>query len=199
MPTFNGTDFLYFLAFVVPGFISMQIYTQIRPRQRTTLKDNLLEAVTFGAINFALLFFGILWVFDPTNFAQHPLGVWFAVIGIFLICPLVWPWLLVGTQNILARCNLFLATSPTAWDHYFRTRSPCWVSVHISETRRIGGRFGKKSYASAYPDPGHLYIEELWELDGRGAFVRKVEQSRGIILRPGDYQIVEFFDDSNLE
>jgi len=50
MPAFSSTDMLYFMAFVVPGFISMQIYSQIRPRQKTTLKDSLLEAVTFGAI-----------------------------------------------------------------------------------------------------------------------------------------------------
>jgi len=195
MPTFTNADVLYFLAFVVPGFISMQIYVQIRPRQKTTLKDSLLEAITFGAINFALLFFAILWVVDLRNFVAHPFYVWLLAIAIFLVCPALWPWLLIGAQNILAKLNLFLATSPTAWDHFFRDRRPCWVLVHISETRRVGGRFGRNSYASAYPDSGHLYIEELWELNERGGFVKKEPQSRGIVLRPGDYQMVEFFED----
>jgi hypothetical protein len=195
MPSFNSADILYFLAFVVPGFISMQIYAQIRPRQRTTLKDSLLEAVTFGAINLILLFFAVMWIADPANFQKQPVHVWLAAIAVFLLCPLIWPWLLIRAQNILVRMGLFLSSEPTAWDHYWRGRRPCWVLVHISETRRVGGWFGKHSYASAYPDPGHLYIEELWKLDENGGFVEKEPQSRGIILRPADYQMVEFFED----
>jgi Family of unknown function (DUF6338) len=195
MPTFTSTDVLYFLAFVVPGFISMQIYGQIRPRQRTTLKDNFLEAVSFGAINFLLLFFPIIWIMKPENFQQHPIYVWLATICIFLICPSAWPWAMIWVQNILARWHLFLSASPTAWDHFFGPRKPCWVLVHISETRRVGGWFGKHSFASSYPEPGHLYIEELWEIGEDGGFLQKQDQSRGILLRPSDYQMVEFFED----
>ena len=134
---------LYFMSFVVPGFISMQIYGQIHPRQRTSLKDSLLEALTFGAINFVLLFFAIRWIANPENFQAWPVGVWLAAIGIFLLCPLFWPWALVGIQNVLVKLNWFLSTSPTAWDHYFKDRRPCWVLVHLSETRRVGGWFGR--------------------------------------------------------
>ena len=197
MFTPTSAQVIYFLAFVVPGFISMQVYAQIRARQKTTLKDSILEAITFGAINFAILFFAIEWIVNPPNFTLHPIYVWIAAIVVFLILPLFWPWALVGVQNLLAKRNLFLATSPTAWDHYFLDRKPCWVLVHISETRRVGGRFGKNSYASAYPEPGHIYIEELWRLDENGGFLEKTPQSRGIVLRPTDYQMVEFFDDED--
>jgi len=61
----------------------------------------------------------------------------------------------------------------------------------------VGGWFGKNSYASAYPEPGHLYIEELWELDENCAFLHKEPQSLGILLRPGDYQMVEFFEEQS--
>jgi hypothetical protein len=195
MPKFLDSNVVAFLAFVVPGFLSMQIFSQIRPRQKVSLKDNLLEAISFSLINFVLLFWAIDWALDPNNISQHPSIVYAVAIVVFLVMPAFWPLLLVAFQNFMARHNLFLATSPTAWDHFFKEREPCWVIVHLSEARRIGGRFGSNSYASAYPDPGHIYIEELWTLDERGGFVERVEQSHGIVLRPGDYQMIEFFSD----
>ncbi len=99
MPTFTYSDVLYFLAFVVPGFISMQIYVQIRPRQKTTLKDSLLEAFTFGAMNFVLLFFQILWTVKPASYAAHPFGVWVSAILIFFVAPTIWPWLLIFART----------------------------------------------------------------------------------------------------
>ncbi len=173
----------------------MQIFSQIRPRQKVSLKDNLLEAISFSLINFILLFWAIDWALDARNIERHPYLVYALSIVVFLVMPTVWPLLLVAFQNMMAKYNLFLATSPTAWDHYFKEREPSWVIVHLSESRRIGGRFGARSYASAYPEPGHIYIEELWTLDDRGGFIEPVQQSRGIVLRPGDYQMVEFFSD----
>jgi hypothetical protein len=117
------------------------------------------------------------------------------VVVIFLIMPVAWAFVIVAAQNLLAQRGLFLAAAPTAWDHYFHDRRPCWIVVHLSDNRKLGGRFGRRSYASSYPDPGHLYIEQLWTLDENGGFVGPVAQSRGIVLRPGDYQMVEFFDD----
>jgi hypothetical protein len=195
MPEYSVSNVIYFMAFVVPGFISMQVYSQIRPQRRRDLKDSVLEAITFGAINFVLLFFVIRWVVDPTNFQQQPFVVWLVALGIFLVLPSLTPWLLVGVQTALEKSNLFLAPAPTAWDHYFNQRRSCWIIVHFSEVRRIGGRFSTRSFASSYPDPGHLYIEELWELDEKGGFVRKQPQSCGILLKPTDYQLVEFFED----
>lgn len=195
MPNFSSSNVIYFMAFVVPGFISMQIYGQIQPLQKKSLKDNLLEAISFGTINFVLLLFPILWLVAPGSFNEHPVGVWVATIATFLVCPLLWPWLLLAALRFLAKWNLILDLSPTAWDHYFRQSAPCWVLVHISETERIGGRFGRNSYASAYPDPGHIYIEQLWELNDQGKFVSQKLQSHGIVLRPGDYKMVEFFND----
>ncbi|HEX4080087.1 MAG TPA: DUF6338 family protein [Rhizomicrobium sp.] len=199
MPTFTSADVIYFVAFVVPGFISMQVYGLVLPREKTTLKDSILEAITYGAINFVVLFFPIRWAANVANFAQHPVGVWLAVIGIFLVFPCCSPLALIQVRKRLAKWGWALIEAPTAWDHFFQAQQACWVLVHISETRRVGGWFGENSYASSYPEPGHLYIEELWELDAKGGFVQKEPQSHGILLRPGDYQMVEFFDNKRPE
>jgi Family of unknown function (DUF6338) len=196
VPALTSSDLLYFLAFVLPGFLSMQIYSQVRPRQRTTLKDSLFEAVSFSLVNFVILFWGVFWVMDPKHYTDHPFVTYLLVIVIFLVMPVAWVFILVATQNKLAELGILLAASPTAWDHYFRERRPCWVLVHLSDNRKLGGRFGRRSYASSYPDAGHIYIEQLWKLDENGGFLEPVAQSRGIVLRPGDYQMIEFFQDS---
>ena len=64
--------------------------------------------------------------------------------------------------------------------------------VHLPDGRRIGGYFGSKSYATLFPQSGHIYIEELWSLNEEtGAFETAVPDSNGIVLRPGDYHFVE--------
>jgi Family of unknown function (DUF6338) len=199
MPTFTSADIIYFVAFVVPGFISMKVYGLFLAREKTTLKDSILEAVTYGAINFILLFFPIRWTATVSNYAQHPVWVWLAVIAIFLIAPCCSPVVVIQLRRLLQNTGWALLEAPTAWDHYFQKQQECWVLVHISETRRVGGWFGANSYASSYPDPGHLYIEELWQLDAKGGFVQKEPQSRGILFRPDDYQMVEFFGDDQPE
>jgi hypothetical protein len=41
--------------------------------------------------------------------------------------------------------------TPTAWDHLFRQRASCFVRVRIKDGTWVGGWYGDKSIASAYP------------------------------------------------
>jgi hypothetical protein len=66
--------------------------------------------------------------------------------------------------------------------------------VHFKDGRKLGGKFGRNSYASAYPNPGHLYIEQLWRLDEDGRFLQELPRSMGVVLRPEDYHIVELYE-----
>ena len=59
--------------------------------------------------------------------------------------------------------------------------------VKMKDGDIIGGRFTKNSYASAYPNPGHIYIEELWDVSKDKTFDAPIVGSSGVILRPDDY------------
>ncbi|WP_220032663.1 DUF6338 family protein [Curtobacterium sp. MCJR17_043] len=44
----------------------------------------------------------------------------------------------------------------------------------------IGGRFGRRSYFSTYPEPHDLFIEEQWKMSDDGEFTAPVENAAGL-------------------
>ena len=181
-------DWFLFAAFVLPGFLSIQVWTLIHPSEDRLLKDVLLDAVAFSVINAALL-----WI--PISIAPQVEALWLRwilILLIFVVAPLSWPKLLDVLLTKAANKGWILSRHRTAWDDFFARRRPCWIIVHLADGRRIGGYFGAKSYATLFPQSGHIYIEELWTLNEEtGAFETAVPDSNGIVLRPGDYHFVE--------
>jgi Family of unknown function (DUF6338) len=177
-----------FVLLILPGFISMRVYSLIRPGDQPTLKDSLFEAVAYGTMNIGLMSWAIYW-FQLTE------SIWIkAVLAamILAIAPVFWPFALDRALEFSARKGLLNYRYKTAWDDFFSRRRPCWLIVHLSDGRRIGGVFSDKSYATLYPTPGHLFIEELWQVDQEsGEFVGDGPVSQGIILKPEDYRFVE--------
>jgi hypothetical protein len=52
-------EFIVLLAFVVPGFLSIRVYGLLLPGDEPSLKDNVLEALAFGILNFVIMFWAI--------------------------------------------------------------------------------------------------------------------------------------------
>ena len=71
------------------------------------------------------------------------------------------------------------------------------MQIVMKDGGRIGGKFDVNSYATAYPDTGHLYLEELWTLDADGTFLEPYPGRPGIVLRPEDYDYVLIFGDDD--
>jgi hypothetical protein len=171
----NSGSVWLFVFIVLPGFLSMRVYGLLRPMERITLKDNILEAIAFSIVNAALMMWAIRLLIAPAFFDQYPVWSYILFVATFLIAPTLWPFLLVGLISFLENKNIILSQQPTSWDHFFRRRQGrqgCWIVVHLRDGRRLGGKFGRNSYASAYPTPGHLYIEQLWRLDEDGRFLQ---------------------------
>ena len=191
MDVLNGFDFghmLFFLVLVLPGFISMRVYSLIRPGEQPTLKDTIFEAIAYSSINFGLLFWLIIILIDTKNIFVQSLASAF----VFVIAPVIWPFLLDKILEWFAGKGWIQYRYKTAWDDFFSRRRACWLIVHLNDGRRLGGIFHNKSYATLYPTPGHLFIEELWEVDqDTGEFIGTGPVSQGIILKPEDYRFVE--------
>ena len=88
-----------------------------------------------------------------------------------------------------------MAGSPTAWDDFFTSHSDagCWIIAHLNDGATVGGRFSKISFASAFPREGHIYIQELWELDDDSKFIAELPGPQGVLLRPSDYKYLQVF------
>lgn len=194
MPELSPQYLLVFVAFVLPGAISMYFYSLMVPQEVRVLKDRILEAVCFSIANFLMVFPAIYYMITPGFLQENVLVVWLMVVVFLMIMPAIWPFVFVRLLRILESRNLITVQSKTAWDEFFsRARSGCWLIVELNDGSHIGGRFGDRSYASAFPDPGHLYIEELWEIDSNKIFRQVLPGKPGAILRPSDYHHVEVF------
>ncbi|MCH9051476.1 MAG: hypothetical protein IIA72_10385 [Proteobacteria bacterium] len=171
MPDFELKHIILFIAFVLPGAISMYVYGLKVPQGDQQLKDKVIEAISFSKINFVFLFWFIQFLFRPDFIQQNPFYSWILVISCFVVVPVLWPFLLVWVLRAATRWEWVLEQARTAWDDFFSKASKgCWIIVELNDGSRIGGRFGENSYASAYPDSGHIYLEELWEVNEDGTF-----------------------------
>lgn len=66
--------------------------------------------------------------------------------------------------------------------------------MHLKDGSRIGGKYGKYSYASSYPEEDQLYLEQVYYVDENGKFEQPVPRSQGMIIRGDEILAVEFFE-----
>ncbi len=186
---FGWPQLAIFIAFALPGFISLQIWRMISPAAERTLLDKLPEAIAFGVLN-AVVAGPLIVLIAPTN-----IGIWYSslVVGL-LVLPVCWPFLLYRVLEALFRSSVILNPAHNSWDAAFLKREPFFVIVHLKDGRRIGGYYGPRSYAGVYPASGHLYLESLWSLAPDGRFMSPIPGSRGLVLRPEDYQFIELLE-----
>lgn len=107
------------------------------------------------------------------------------------IFPILWPILFVRLLLLTKyKNNLF----PRPWDFVFREESSYWVIVHLKDGNKIGGIYGKDSFASGYPHEEQIYLEELWELDKNGGFVKPLDKSKGMIILKDEIFAIELLN-----
>lgn len=192
METVTLQQIAIFAAFILPGFISMRVYALLHPISQISLKDQLFEAIAYSIVNLALNSWALFVLLD----AQWVLGniFWATIVVVWslFLAPILWPIAAHRLIRWTSRRGWILSQFKTTWDDYFLRREPSWLILHLKDGRRVGGWFGERSAASLHPFSGHLYVEELWELNEDAKFLQKIPNSRGAIFRPEDYQFVEF-------
>ncbi|MGW1736567.1 DUF6338 family protein [Streptomyces sp. NPDC001999] len=126
------------------------------------------------------------------GFVERPRVVGFVAVVLFLLVPAVAAVTvsLVDRQRRKAR---FLRT-PSAWDHAFRDREPCFVRVRLKDGNWAGGWYGDRSYASSYPHPAELYLESARVMGADGSFGARVHETAGLRLRAEDFDVLEFVE-----
>lgn len=82
--------------------------------------------------------------------------------------------------------------TPTAWDFAADHMGRGFVRVYTSDNTWVGGRSEEQSYFSGYPETREIFLQEAWELDADGVFVRPIPQTAGVWIRCDDAQFVQF-------
>ncbi len=180
-----------FLIFVVPGFVSLKVWELLVPGERRGIDNILVEIVSYSALNFAAL----AWLIVPLLKAELSEGLaYLAIALIFVVFPANWPilWKWLRMRKWLRRFAVHPFTRP--WDYVFSRRERAWVIVHLKDGSAIGGRFDANSFASSWPAPEQLYLEELWELDAERAFKQMVPRTHGALILGAEIRAIEFFE-----
>jgi len=188
------------VALFLPGFVSIKIDRLVHPGDDLKAPELILDSFGYSVINAGFLG-GPIWVLVRVVGDPHA-NAWLAwplSVVIFLVGPVVWPILLRRFQRIGARRGWLMGGHRFAWDEFFTRREPAWIIVHLHDGGLVGGYVGDRSYTTLAPQSGHIYIEELWQLDDHGAFLEKIPSSKGALFRPEDYHWVELISDETGE
>jgi hypothetical protein len=184
---------LLFLAFFMPGFISIKVYELIVATRLRDFSSSLLEAVGYSVLNFAVLSWLIFWISTPGFSDENPVSSYISIVLIFFIFPALWPLLFIRISKWMFFKKHILSPISMPWDEVFSRREALWVIVHMKDGRKIGGKYGTRSRASAFPNKRQIYLESLWRLDDNGAFREKVKRTHGAVFFEEDISIIEFF------
>ena len=192
METFSINSLLAFVLFFIPGFISIKVYDLLIAGERRNFSVNTIEVMAFSAINYGLLSW-LVWLIYKYNLYQSNLIFPVLSIIILVICPILWPILYIYILRWKKLSKHIIHPIRRPWDWFFNQKQPVWVIVTLTDGRKIGGAFFNKSFASSFPQPEQIYLEEVWELDQQNKFVKLISGSKGVIILNKDMSTIEFF------
>lgn len=179
------------IIFFIPGFISIKVYDLLVPSTTKDTSKRVFDILAYSSINFVILSWPISILFlDRVPGISTFVSVLLTIV-VFLVLPCIWPILLVKLHKTSWLSERVLNVHPSGWDYLFSQRKPYWIIVTMKNGRHIGGNFGKNSYAPSFPNEKDIYIEECWRLDKDGSFVKKIENSAGILIPREEISTIE--------
>lgn len=181
-----------FLLLFVPGFVFIKVYDLFVPSERRDFTKTLPETIGLSAFNFSICY--PIFLLTPINKSADTwlfiMLLWVTLFMIPACLAILWVW--ISNRKLFKKFIRNL--TPTAWDHVFESNENYWVIIHLSDGRRIGGKYYTQSFATAHPEEPQIYLEEVWKLDEHGAFIARVDRSKGVVVFGKDMTSIEFFE-----
>ena len=193
MEIWKSNELLLFIAFAIPGFVSLRTYSLLVPGESKDSASQVMDAVAYSCMNYALLLAPIYWV-DSIRLWESHLAIYLAfAVTVLLIAPVGWAFSYKWLRSTpLIRRNVPHPTGKP-WDYVFGKNTPYWVIVKLKDGSKIAGRYDTDSFASSAPHSNQLYLEEAWMLNQDGGFDRRREDTAGIMILSDEIVAIEFF------
>lgn len=184
---------LLFIAFVIPGFISIKAYQLAFPSKSRAASEQIVDAIAYSCINYALLSWLIFAVEDSRMKEAHP-GLYYSFyVFVLFVAPVIWVWIWVR----LRKMDVFQKNAPhpvsKPWDYVFSQRKSYWILVYLKNGEKVGGRYSEKSFVSSYPAEEQIYLEETFIVRD-DLLDRPVKHSAGIIIMGSEISRIELFN-----
>jgi hypothetical protein len=198
------------LAVIVPGFVYQGVRSRLRGPAPGDLDLGLRLIRSLAASGlFALIYIAALgtWVIDqartPAGALDNPRKTAFVLLALVFIVPAGGAALLHFREvrtwypglSFRQKFQTYNPT-PTAWDFATANSAPGFVRVLTKESLWVGGYAGTDSFYSTYPEMREIFLEQAWELDAEGAFIRLVEGTSGVWIKCDDAHVVQFLIDT---
>jgi hypothetical protein len=190
-------NFLFFMAFVVPGFVAMKAYSMVI---EASLEKNaatlLIESVIYSVMLFVPLGAGYLWAANAikTGLVLEGVSVWIAVT---FLAPAIIGYVLVRIRLVMADQGWGRHPICNAWDYIFSEKSKCrdgvFLRVRTVDGRWLGGAYMAGSLASAQRSEKSLCIAKAYDFDEHGFVHREVPVDRSVLVESSAISTVEFF------
>lgn len=182
MNIWEADKLVLFILFVIPGFVCLKAYELLIPSQIRDSSKQLVDAVAYSCINYAMLSPLILLVeifkLQQALVFLYYLFYFFVIFISPVILAYSWQWI---------RATKFAQKNaphpiPHTWDFIFNQKKPYWIKVTYKNGDVVGGLYSEKSFASSAPATEQLYLEESWIINDDGAFERRKNNSAGVII-----------------
>lgn len=194
MDIWAADKLLLFIAFVVPGFISLKTYALLCPGAPKKSSEQLIDAVAYSSVNYALLLWPIYRVENSGIRTDNPTSYVLFYVFVLLVAPITWAaalkWL--RGRRFIQRSMPHPTEKP--WDYVFGRNQRYWIIVTLKDGQRIAGRYDSESFASSAPAAEQLYLQETWVLNDDGGFERPRRDSAGVLILAADIVTVELFN-----
>lgn len=184
---------IIFIAFVIPGFISIKVYDLFVPTERREVGKHLIDAIAYSCINYALVFWILILAEKNNLYSNHPFWFFILLVAVLFIFPTIWALVFIKLRKL----EFFLKRIPhpisKPWDYVFGKRESYWVIIYLTDGTKFGGIYDTKSFASSYPEEEQIYIQQVWDIGENNKFLSPVDRSKGILVSKKDIKAVEFF------
>jgi len=192
MDIWDKSKILLFIIFVIPGFLSMKMYSILHPNSDIDTTKVIVEVVTYSCINYAIWFYPIYFI-ESSRYFCSPVTYYLFYLAVLFISPIILTFFLVWMRTWRWLAHFLPHPTGRAWDYFFGLQQPAWVIVTLKNGKKIGGKFSQASFASSTPNPEQLYLEENWIINEDGGFERPRSETFGILVLSNDIESIEFF------
>jgi uncharacterized protein DUF6338 len=192
---------LVVILFLIPGLNCTWIIERLAGRTPLSGTERLLRAIAWSLLIYAV---ASPWLLRLGHRVPSGKGLWpWEPILVLSAIEFVAPVLLGLAVISIRRAKLFrsrvkkltrLDSMISSWDFAFAPQGPFFVRAKLRTGERVGGLFREASFASAYPEPQDVFLEQAWRLTEDGTPEQPVPGSRGLLLRQDEVEVLEFIE-----
>ena len=186
----NSESLPYLIVFVLPGYLSWNVWRFLFPVRTERAADSLIAIIMVGLVNSIL----VGWMIPGVRELNSLLGQVAAFAGVYLIAPVLWPFIIRAFLQIPFVRRRIVHPIPKAWDYFFGLHAPCFVLARLKNGALLGGIMGSQSFASSYPSDEDLYLEQLWRVTDQGQFVSPLPNTKGALISRSDCEYFQFIE-----